>query len=274
MPTSSPCCRRPRPHRGDRGFGVALLVTLALLALAGDALAKAESRPGGSVLRFASLDRDGGASSTRSALDALGAEVRLRTSIETARRSATAALDKDDVFAFPLLFWAANTAPIARGDAELARLREHLTHGGLLWVDDATQTGPSAQVDAEVRELVRRLFGRPLVRVPTNDVLYRSFYRLAAPVGRRADIRALEGVKVGGRWALLYFRDDLLGAFMRSRTGGPALPVVPGGEAQREQAFRLGINLAMYAVCLDYKDDHGHVEALLRQRRGGRRGGR
>jgi len=32
-------------------------------------------------------------------------------------------------------------------------------------------------------------------------------------------------------------------------------------------ALRTGVNLAMYALCLDYKKDQVHVETLLRQRR-------
>ena len=41
---------------------------------------------------------------------------------------------------------------------------------------------------------------------------------------------------------------------------------MPGGERQRELAFRLGINLAMYALCLDYKTDQVHVPFILRRR--------
>ena len=38
----------------------------------------------------------------------------------------------------------------------------------------------------------------------------------------------------------------------------------PGGEPQRELAFRLGINLCMYALCLDYKDDAVHLPLILK----------
>jgi hypothetical protein len=31
--------------------------------------------------------------------------------------------------------------------------------------------------------------------------------------------------------------------------------VYPGGEQQREMAVRWGINIVMYALCLDYKAD-------------------
>ena len=42
--------------------------------------------------------------------------------------------------------------------------------------------------------------------------------------------------------------------------------MLPGGDTQRELAFRLGINLAMYALCLDYKTDQVHVPFILRRR--------
>ena len=40
-------------------------------------------------------------------------------------------------------------------------------------------------------------------------------------------------------------------------------PVVPGGAMQREQAFRFGINLVMYALTGNYKSDQVHVPAIL-----------
>jgi len=39
--------------------------------------------------------------------------------------------------------------------------------------------------------------------------------------------------------------------------------VVPGGEAQREQAIRFGINVVIYAMTGNYKTDQVHVPALL-----------
>ena len=47
----------------------------------------------------------------------------------------------------------------------------------------------------------------------------------------------------------------------------------PGGELQREMAFRFGINLVMYALTGNYKTDVVHAPALL-QRLGNDRGPR
>ncbi|MEI9887355.1 MAG: hypothetical protein WDN08_12785 [Rhizomicrobium sp.] len=41
--------------------------------------------------------------------------------------------------------------------------------------------------------------------------------------------------------------------------------MVPGGERQRELAYRFGINLVMYALTGNYKADVVHVPALLQR---------
>lgn len=234
------------------------------------ASAKAGDKAGanGSRMRLVALHVDAQESDILGPLATWATEARLRTSLELEREAARIDVTSDAIFSAPLLVWgpAANAGRIPEADVD--RLREHLGNGGLLWIDDTSASGPSSEVDSAVRSLVQRLFGRPLETVPVTDVVYRSFYRLTVPVGRRADLRVLEGLRIGKRWAILYGRDDLLGALRRSPTGGPASPAVPGGEAQREQAFRLAVNLLVYATCLDYKDDHVHVEALLRSRRG------
>jgi hypothetical protein len=39
--------------------------------------------------------------------------------------------------------------------------------------------------------------------------------------------------------------------------------VIPGGEPQREMAFRVGVNIVMYALTGNYKADQVHAPALL-----------
>ena len=43
----------------------------------------------------------------------------------------------------------------------------------------------------------------------------------------------------------------------------PVLPVVPGNHHQREMAFRVGVNIVMYALTGNYKADQVHIPALL-----------
>ena len=43
----------------------------------------------------------------------------------------------------------------------------------------------------------------------------------------------------------------------------PLYATVPGGEVQREMAFRAGVNIVMYTLTGNYKADQVHIPALL-----------
>ena len=97
-------------------------------------------------------------------------------------------------------------------------------------------------------------------------MLYKSFYLLDHQGGRVLTQPWLEGQVVNGRLAVVYSQNDLGGAWARGSLGEWEYECAPGGEAQRETAFRLGVNLAMYALCTDYKDDAVHLPFILRRR--------
>lgn len=205
---------------------------------------------------------------TENALSGWAHEARLRTSVDLAQRPA--GLDPADprLLRFPLLYWGGASGFGKLKDDAIARLREHLSGGGLLIIDNRGRNGPDTAFDRDIRATMRRVFGQEPAPIPAKHVIYRTFYRLDAAMGRRADQPQLEGIALDGRYAVIMTHNDLAGAFARAAGGGYALPAVPGGEFQRERAFRLAINLVLYALCLDYKDDATHVEHL-RRRRGG-----
>jgi len=109
--------------------------------------------------------------------------------------------------------------------------------------------------------------GAQLARIPREHVLYKSFYLLDGPTGRVASMPDLEALEMGGRIAVLYSGNDLIGAFARDSLGSWEFEVTPGGERQREQSIRLGVNIAMYAMCLDYKEDQVHIPFIMKRRR-------
>ena len=57
--------------------------------------------------------------------------------------------------------------------------------------------------------------------------------------------------------------NDLASAWALDDSNRPLYAAVPGGEVQREMAFRAGVNLVMYALTGNYKADQVHVPALL-----------
>jgi hypothetical protein len=201
-----------------------------------------------------------------SAIRRLAWELARRTSVETAADAVPVRLGAPGLHRTPMLYLAGDGAMPPLADAEVASLRRHLQYGGFLLVD-AADGSEGGGFDASVRrELARVLPSSPLARVPRDHVLYKSFYLLDRQGGRVLVKPWLEGQVVDGRLAVVYSQNDLGGAWARGPLGDWEYPCTPGGEGQREVAFRLGVNLAMYALCTDYKDDAVHLPFILRRR--------
>lgn len=193
-------------------------------------------------------------------------EIDKRTSIECAEPAEVRLSDEAQLRRYPLLYLAGADALPAFDDAEVAHLRRHLQAGGMLVIDGSSGR-PGGAFDQSVRRLIKRLFPKePLERLAEDHVIFKSFYLLRAPVGRIAAVPYLEAVQHDGRAAVIYSQNDMAGAWARDNLGQWEHDVYPGGDAQREMAFRLGINLVMYALCLDYKSDQVHVPFILRRR--------
>ena len=202
-------------------------------------------------------------------LERLSWEVDKRTSIDVDETSRQITLKDPKLHETPFLYLAGEREFAMPSEAEVEALRRFLTFGGFLFIDSAEGTMGGA-FDGSVRQLVETLYPSPqpgLELVRRDHVLYRSFYRLDRPLGRLAISATMEGVMRDGRLQIAYSQNDIGGAWARDDFGNYLLPCQPGGERQREQAFRLGINLVMYALCLDYKSDQVHVEYLMRKRR-------
>ena len=191
-------------------------------------------------------------------------EARKRTSIETRLRPTATRLDDPALIDSPLLYLAGDEAFDEPSEAEVRGLRRFLTAGGMVIIDDAEPARPG--FDASIRALLRRAFpARPLRPIPSEDTVFRTFYLLDEPAGRVRHSGALEGIEWDGRWAVVYNRNDMGGAWARDNLG-TWQHAVEGGAARREMAIRLGVNLIMYALCLDYKDDQVHAPFIMRRR--------
>ena len=78
-----------------------------------------------------------------------------------------------------------------------------------------------------------------------------------------------QGARRHGFGGELFFRllaHDLLGALARDEDGTYALPTEPTSFEQRQYAIRFAVNIAMYVLCSDYKDDQVHAPFLMRRR--------
>ena len=216
---------------------------------------------------IAVLDHESSPKNRPRAVEQLMWEVSKRTSINVREAPVFVQASSPRLFDHPLLVWMGSRPGPAFTEEERAQLRRYLRSGGTLFIDDVSPPGDD-RFDAYVRLEMEAVWPEETWTTFDNDhTIYRAFYLLPKPSGRIRRQAFLEGIQFDDRSPVIYGRNDLFGALSRESLGGWTYPVVPGGHTQRERALRLGINLIMYATCLNYKRDQVHVTAILRRRR-------
>src|SRR3990170_2632337 len=110
----------------------------------------------------------------------------------------------------------------------------------------------------------------------------RAFKRLMATLESRTSVETsferktlkiespnLEGITFTDedRTPVIYSRNDLGGAWTEDEFGKWQFECIPGGETQREFAFRLGLNIIMYSLTGNYKKDQIHTPFIKRRQR-------
>ncbi len=182
-------------------------------------------------------------------------------------------VEADEIAFFPLIYWPMTPSQAIPSPAAMQRLNAYLKNGGTIVFDtrDAGEVvidpfggGPGAQ---KLKEIARGLSIPALVPAPPEHVLTKTFYLLNDFPGRFASGQLwVEPTRARGEdevSSVILGSNDWAGAWA-SDSGGRALyAVVPGGEVQREMAFRFGVNLVMYALTGNYKADQVHVPAIL-----------
>lgn len=227
----------------------------------------------GSKFRFGQLQLSSSATwnPRPNALRRLAWEIDKRTSVDVDLETTTARLTSASLHETPFIYLAGDRAFDLPSASGIDALRRFLTFGGFLLIDSAEGSTDGA-FDSSVRKLMSIVFptsgdAKGLVAVAPDHAVYKSFYLLDKPVGRLAIAPAMQGIERDGRLVCAYIANDLGGAWMRDDFGNYDFRCEPGGERQRELAFRLGVNLVIYALCLDYKSDQVHAPFILKRRK-------
>ena len=253
----------PRPPGFSRR---AFLGGVAALAAAAALPRRARALSDASRLVIGHVQHGGNWNPRPSALRRLGWELSRRTSIEPSNDAVAVRLDRAGLHQHPMLYLSGSGALPPLSEAERASLRRHLQYGGFLLVDAADGSDGGGFDGSVRRELAKVLPAAPLQPVARDHVLYKSFYLLDRQGGRLLVKPWLEAQVLEGRLAVVYSQNDLGGAWARTELGDWEYPCTPGGEPQRETAIRTGVNVAMYALCTDYKDDAVHLPFILKRR--------
>jgi len=192
-----------------------------------------------------------------------------RTSAPARTRPTLVRADDPEIVHGPFLYWSGRSNVAALTASEVGGLRRFFSLGGVMLVDDAAAGNagePSAFASSARRELARVLPDSTPITLGTDHVVFRSFYLLPRAEGRVLGPQSLDAIVRGGAAQVLFSEHDIGGALAKGPTGVWEEPVVPGGDLQREHAIRLAVNVAMYVLCSNYKDDQVHAPFLMRRR--------
>ncbi len=184
-------------------------------------------------------------------------------------------IERDDILFFPLIYWPVVETMPRLSDAAVSKLDQYMRNGGTVVFDSRDQQasglsfGSSARGPgmARLRSLLQRLDVPPLIPVPQDHVLTKAFYLMQDFPGRWSGgtvwVERHAGGANDGVSPIVIGSADWAAAWAVDDQGRPMAAMVPGGELQREYAYRFGINLVMYALTGNYKADQVHVPALL-----------
>ncbi|MBP2298471.1 DUF4159 domain-containing protein [Azospirillum picis] len=201
---------------------------------------------------------------SRAGLEGLVSVLTLRTAAEAAGAVGVDP-EQDELSFYPLLYWPVSDRQRPLSDRARQRVNEYMRNGGTILFDTRDQApGGGAAV---LQRLVDGLDIPPLAPVPEDHVLRKSFYLLSDFPGRWAGstlwVEAREGKANDGVSSVVIGGNDWASAWAVGSGGQPMYAVIPGGERQREIAYRFGVNLVMYALTGNYKADQVHVPAIL-----------
>lgn len=207
-------------------------------------------------------------------LSGLSMALRARTAFEPAEPMGVN-VERDELAFFPLLYWPMSEGQDNLTPQALARINAYMKNGGTILFDtrdqDRAAGGAVPPGTATLRRLIGQLDLPPLEPVPADHVLTKSYYLMQQFPGRfdggqvwveavtaETDLLANDGVTT-----IVVGSNDYAAAWARDRSGRALYATTPGGERQREMAYRFGINLVIYALTGNYKADQVHVPALL-----------
>ena len=173
----------------------------------------------------------------------------LNTSINVEVREHPQYVDIDDagLFAYPYLFMTGHRG-IRLSEEQARKLREYLERGGFLHVEDcdARLNGGRGGLRPDVIEMMRQVYPeKQFEKLEMDHPIYHTLYEHDEYMGGDklipgvcdADEAIMDGERV-----MVYFCPSDLNCAWEGR------PCSPGGDEQRNWAFRQGMNVVAYAL--------------------------
>lgn len=213
----------------------------------------------------------------RVGLEQLARVLRMRTSVEP-EGVAEIDLSQDNLAFFPFIYWPVTSSMPDLSAEQAQKIQTYMDNGGMILFDTRDQPkrikalqGISESENAKaLRRLLQPVNVPPLVQVPEDHVLTKSFYLLQDFPGKysggalwveQASTDPERRTGLDGVTRILIGSNDWAGAW--ASTPGNRNPAIATSSRQQEMAFRFGVNVVMYALTGNYKSDQVHVPFIL-----------
>ena len=168
----------------------------------------------------------------------LANELNHRTSLKVNPEQAVVTPSDPAIFKYPIVYITGH-GNISFDEDDIRNLRKYLENGGFLYADD------DYGMDESFRREIKKVFpDEELVEIPFDHPIYHIFYDF--PNGLPKIHEHYEGPPHGygifykGRMVVFYTYNTNISDGWTSRHNDPP--------AKREQAFRMGINIVLYAL--------------------------
>lgn len=218
---------------------------------------------------------------SRRGLDGLSQFIAAKTALEPGP-AVGVDIAADELAFYPILYWPVDPAAAMPTPAAISRVDAYMKQGGTVLFDvrdDALSSLTSNAVSAgqrRLRDILGDLDIPPLEPVPSDHVLTKSFYILSEFPGRHTgsplwveqlvrdpNAESRPANAGDGVSSIMITSNDFASAWAVDDAGLFLYPTDSSDPAQREYAYRSGVNLVMYVLTGNYKADQVHVPALL-----------
>lgn len=175
-------------------------------------------------------------------------------------------IEQDILSFYPFIYWPlTNTqSPISKETAH--KINNYVSRGGTVFFDTRDGYTGETAINRSLQNVITHLPIPTLSKLPDNHVLKRSFYILKETPGlydrqtlwyvptESTDNDGVTPYIIGGNdWASIWATDP----------SGRPMTHLKNKAYQRELAYRFGVNMVLYALTGNYKDDQIHIPFIL-----------
>lgn len=163
-------------------------------------------------------------------------------------------LNTIDIQKYPIIYWYLPNNMQALSQANKIKLNQYINNGGILFIDTRGQSRSSVSSNNILGLAISGLNIPNLEAIKSESVLFKSYYLLNSFYGRYGNCE----IKIANQ------------SFLKTQNDGVSPIIITNGDFAEawakpngEMAIRSGINIYIYALTGQYKNDQTHLNALL-----------